>query len=71
MTAIMERERPESNCAYCLGERCPCDCTDDCGARDGLVSNFCPRAEGYLDWLASLGLYSEEEIESLRKQGYK
>jgi hypothetical protein len=62
----------ETMCPYCLlGERVSCTCTEDCGARDGGTSERCPRSEGYLDWLASLGLYSDEEIESLRKQGYK
>jgi hypothetical protein len=66
--SIMEMERPEPNCAYCLlGERCPCDCTEDCGVREP----WCPKAVGYRAWLTGLGMYTEEEIESLRKQGYQ
>lgn len=54
------------NCGYCLGERSPCDCTTDCGARPGgfYNSHVCPKAppEVVADWLRGTGMYSEDEI---------
>lgn len=54
------------NCGYCLGERSPCDCAEDCGARpDGIYNcHVCPEAspEVVAEWLRSTGLYSEDEI---------
>lgn len=60
--------RPEVTtipCSYCRGERSPrCMCETDCGARpDGIYNiHWCPRSDGYGDYLRGTGLYSEEEI---------
>jgi hypothetical protein len=57
-------------CGYCRGQRCPCTCSEDCGARAGeFTGAHCPRAEGYVDWLRSTGLYSEQELSRLADRG--
>jgi hypothetical protein len=66
MTMLQERD-----CPYCRGVRAACTCEEDCGARgDAIKSAFCPRAEGYIEYLRQFG-YSDEQLNSLREQGYK
>jgi hypothetical protein len=56
------------NCAYCLGERSPCTCGEDCDAR---FPHWCPKAEGYIESLRQTGFYSEAELDTLEAQGFK
>jgi hypothetical protein len=51
-------------CEYCNGYRCPCTCTDDCGARDSDYGHVCGQAPAGVRaaWLRRTGFYSEEEI---------
>ena len=57
------------SCGYCRGQRSPCTCDEDCGARPGeFTGNHCPQAIGYLDWLRSEG-YPEDRLERLAAQG--
>lgn len=62
-----------ADCAYCLGERCPCTCESDCGARPGGLGaafrNFCPQGDGYLDYLRGTGFYSEDYLAKLAEGG--
>lgn len=49
-------------CEFCLGKRCPCTCTADCGARPGAgFRNFCPHGDGYEDYLRSTGLHPDKK----------
>ena len=51
------------------GQRSPCTCDEDCGARPGeFTGNHCPQAIGYLDWLRSEG-YPEDRLERTRRRG--
>jgi hypothetical protein len=64
-----------SDCAHCAGQRSSrgCQCEGDCGARPGAAGGgtFCPRAEGYLLYLAATGNYSPDEITLLRARGFR
>ena len=57
------------DCAYCRGARCPCVCTEDCGARPGgfYNSHVCAKAPKAVikEWLRGTGHYSEEELNKL------
>lgn len=62
VAARVAQYQEDHSCDYCLGLRCPCSCTSDCGARPGLRSSYCPKAAGYVEYLRSTGLYSEDEL---------